>query len=145
MENVVKISRRARRIAAREMRHITQLSIISFVEGERPLRYSKQVARGAVRTEIEVLHTMVDLLETAGAELPVSIQIEVWFGTSTRFKRLAVVEPAVRAREFGCNLYKTIESFAAVMVDNEGRRVVDLESIVPTQKTADSPWSGGVV
>lgn len=31
------------------------------------------------------------------------------------------------------------------MVDNEGRQVVDLESIGPTQETADSRASGGVV
>ena len=145
MENVVKVSRRAQRVAAREMRHITQLSIVSFVEGQRPLRFSKHVARGAVRAEIEVFHSMVDVLETAATELPVSIRLEVWFGTSSRFKRLALVEPAVRAREFGCNLYKTIETFAAVMVDNAGRRVVDLESLAPTRETADSRASGGVV
>lgn len=69
MDNVFQVSRCARRIAAREMGHITRLTIVSVLEGERPLGYSKDVAPAAVRAEIEVLHAMVEILEPAQGSL----------------------------------------------------------------------------
>lgn len=134
MNSIPRASARARHIAAKEMKHISQLCILNRGNVERVLRYCKDVQPGDVQEEVTVLHSTLKALEATFFESSPSTSIEVRFGTSSRLSRVVIDDPAIHARHFGGSLYDTIVVFAAVMIDNAARSAAHPDSPGSVQK-----------